>query len=93
VWSPLTRSHGGSSKGVTDAAEHAKGSGGHMSQASEYPRAKGVVGEHLMGDPEDLAWPTEEDGRWLAAVSAAVPERALVLEAWCSSLIPPKSRA
>ena len=34
-----------------------------MSQASEYPRAKGVVGEHLMGDPEDLACPTEEDGR------------------------------
>jgi len=34
-----------------------------MSQASEYPRAKGVVGEHLIGDPEDLAWPTEEDSR------------------------------
>jgi len=62
VWSPLTRSHGGGSKGVTDAAEHAEGSGGHMSQASEYPRAKGVVGEHLMGDPEDPAWPTEEKG-------------------------------
>ena len=45
MWSPLTRSHGGGSKGVTDAAEHAEGSGGHMSQASEYPRVKGVVGE------------------------------------------------
>jgi hypothetical protein len=43
---------------VIDAAEHAEGSVGHMSQASEYPRTKGVVGEHLMGDPEDPAWAT-----------------------------------
>lgn len=58
MWSPLTRSHGGGSKAVIDAAEHAEGSVGHMSQASEYPRTRGVVGEHLMGDPEDPAWAT-----------------------------------
>lgn len=47
---------------MTDASENAGGGGNYMPQAGEDPRTKGVVGENLMGDPEDLTWSAKEDG-------------------------------